>query len=182
MNSCPLHRRLRRHALTLFAPFTLLLFTSTIDANPASESAVQVEYITPDGLVLLLINGESNPAAALQNDGIIQCPLRKGETVFIIALPTAGAPGRLRLINESANASGELKIAVANSRLPADSPKWTNVDGAIPFVRKRLFDLLMLGVEARYVRLSFRVETPATIKGISIDPRALQRAASLAAN
>jgi hypothetical protein len=42
--------------------------------------------------------------------------------------------------------------------------------------------LLMLGVEARYVRLSFRVETPATIKGISIDPRALQRAASLAAN
>jgi hypothetical protein len=82
----------------------------------------------------------------------------------------------------SANVSGEMNIAVANSRLPADSPKWIRVDGAIPFVRKRLFDLLMLGVEARYVRLSFPVETPAAIKGISIDPRALQPTASLAEN
>lgn len=129
-----------------------------------------------------LINGQSNPTAALQNDGTIQCPLGEGETVFIIALPTAGALGRLRLINESANASGELKIAVANTQLPADSPKWISVNGAIPFVRKRLFDLLMLGVEARYVRLSFQVETPDSIKGISIDPHALRQAASLAAN
>jgi hypothetical protein len=40
----------------------------------------------------------------------------------------------------------------------------------------------MLGGDPRYVHLSFRVATPATIKGISIDPRALQQAASLAAN
>jgi len=181
MNASPLHPRLR-HALTLLAPLTLWLFASTIDADWAKEGGVQVECITPDGRVLPLINGQPNPTAALQNDGTIQCPLREGETVLIIALPTAGALGRLRLINESANASGELKIAVANTRLPADSPKWISVNGAIPFFRKRLFDLLMLGVEARYVRLSFRVETPAAIKGISIDPRALRQTASLAAN
>ena len=182
MNSSPRHPRFRQHALTLLAPITLFAFASTIDADSTNEGAVQVECITPDGRMLPLLNRESNPTAAWQNDGTIHCPLREGETVFIIALPKAGALGRLRLINESATASGELKIAVANSRLPAGSPEWTNVDGTIPFVCKRLFNLTMLGVEARYVRLSFRVETPATFKGISIDPWALQQAAALAAN
>jgi len=182
MNSSPLHLRLGRYALTLLAPFTLFAFASTTDADWTNEGAAQVECITPDGRVLPLLNGESNPIAAWQNDGTIHCPLREGETVFIIALPRAGALGRLQLINENATASGELKIAVANSRLSAGSPEWTNVDGTIPFVCKRLFNLSMLGVEARYVRLSFRVDTPATFKGISIDPRALQQAAALAAN
>jgi hypothetical protein len=42
--------------------------------------------------------------------------------------------------------------------LPADSPKWTEVDGIVPFAHKRLFKLSILGVETKFVRLSFRVE------------------------
>ena len=184
MNSSPFHSRLTRHALTLLAllPFAFLVSGSTIGADPANDGVAQVECITPDGRVLPLINGESNPAAALKNDGTIHCPLREGETVFIIALPTANVLGHLQFINENAAASGELKIAVSNSHLPADSPAWKSVDGTISFSRKRLFDLSMLGVDARYVRLSFRVEKSGTINGISIDLHALQQAASLAAN
>jgi hypothetical protein len=183
MNSSPFHPCLDRHALPLLAllPFTVLVLGSTINADAANAAVAQVECITPDGRILPLMNGESNPAAALKNDGTIHCPLREGETVFIIALPTASALGHLQFINENAAASGELKIAVSNSRLPADSPAWKTVDGTISFARKRLFDLSMLGVDARYVRLSFRVEKSGTINGISIDLRALQQAASLAA-
>ena len=68
---------------------------------------------------------------------------------------------RFTFVNENAAAEGELEIAVSNSALAADSPAWTAVDGAIPFVRKRLFNLSMIGVEARYVKLSFRVGSSA---------------------
>jgi hypothetical protein len=168
--------------LLQLVPLSVLVFASTTDAEPATDPAAQVECITPDGQVLPLVSGESNPAAALKDDGTIHCPLRAGETVFIIALPSPGMLDRLKFVNENADASGELKIAVSNSRLPADSPGWTAVEGAIPFVHKRLFKLSMLGVEARYVRLLFRVDKPDTINGVSIDPRALRQAASLAAN
>jgi hypothetical protein len=168
--------------LLQFLPLSLFVFGSTTNAAPASDQAPQVECITPDGQVLPLVNGESNPAAALNSDGTIHCPLRAGETVFIIAVPSPGMLGRLKFVNENSGASGELKIAVSNSRLPADSPEWTAVEGAVPFVHKRLFKLSMLGVEARYVRLLFRVDKPGTINGVSIDPRALREAASLAAN
>jgi hypothetical protein len=51
-----------------------------------------------------------------------------------------------------------LKISVSNYQLPASSPKWVPVDGNVNFTHKRLFNLSMLGVEARYLKLSFRVE------------------------
>ena len=66
---------------------------------------------------------------------------------------------RFTFVNENAAAHGELRIAVSNYRLPADSSKWTEVQGVIPFARKRLFNLSMLGVEAKYVRFSFHVDT-----------------------
>src|SRR5437773_917352 len=63
---------------------------------------------------------------------------------------------------------GELKISVSNYRLPASSSKWTEVEGVIPFARKRLFNLSMLGVEAKYVRLSFRVEKEGRIAALGL--------------
>jgi len=62
-------------------------------------------------------------------------------------------------VNENAAAAGELRISVSNYQLPAASPKWVEVDGSVTFSRKRLFNLSMVGVEARYVRLSFNVES-----------------------
>ena len=88
----------------------------------------------------------------------VSSPLPEGDTTFIIFLARSSALDRFTFINENKPARGELRIAVANEKLSADSDKWMSVEGAVPFKRKRLFNVSMLGVEAKYVRLTFHVE------------------------
>lgn len=129
-------------------------------------AATEIQCITPDGHVSPVSSAPQpaqNAPATIKDDDSISCPLREGQTVFIIAFPKIALLDRLTFVNENAAACGELNIAVSNYRLPADSPSWTAVDGAIPFARKRLFNLSMIGVEARYVKLSFRVQKPGEI-------------------
>jgi hypothetical protein len=93
----------------------------------------------------------------LEND-TISCSLPEGDTTFIISLERSAPLDRFTFINENTTAQGELRIAVSNEKLSADSDKWTPVDGATSFKRKRLFSVSVLGVEAKYVRLTFHVE------------------------
>jgi hypothetical protein len=129
----------------------------------------KIDCITPDGrLVAVHSAGEKNSSAAalIMDDDTLSCPLQEGETTFIISFPKTSLLDRFTFINENAEVQGEMKIAVANYRLPADSPKWTDVSGKTAFTSKRLFVLSMVGVEARYVKLSFHVERggrPATL-------------------
>jgi hypothetical protein len=88
----------------------------------------------------------------------VSSPLREGDTTFIIFLARSSTLDRFTFINENKPAHGELRIAVANEKLSADSDKWTSVDGAVPFKHSRLFNVSILGVEAKYVRLTFHVE------------------------
>jgi hypothetical protein len=88
----------------------------------------------------------------------VSCALKEGETTFIIELPKNLTSDRFTFLNQNAAACGELRIAVSDSVLPVDSPKWTQVDGIVPFAHKRLFKLSILGVETKFVRLSFRVD------------------------
>ena len=128
--------------------------------TPAADTA-QIECITPDGRVSAISHAhvaDPSTAATIIDDTTVSCPLRAGDTTFVIALPTNALRDRFTVINENAAACGELKIAIADSRLAADSPKWMAVDGTISFSHKRLFNLSMLGVETRFVRLSFHVE------------------------
>src|SRR5207249_1021034 len=96
--------------------------------------------------------------AAFVDPDTVSCVLREGETTFIIELPKNAPHDRFTFLNENAEACGELRIAVSDSPLPADSPKWTEVDGIVPFAHKRLFKLSILGVETKFVRLSFKVD------------------------
>jgi len=91
-------------------------------------------------------------------DKTIRCPLREGETTFIVSSPRNSSLDRVVLVNENLSARGELRIAISNDKLCALSNKWIPVDGSIHFRRKRLFNLSLVGVEARYVKLTFRVE------------------------
>lgn len=128
----------------------------------AATAAAEVECITPDGRVGGVShahNVDPTSAASIIDESTVSCPLREGDTTFVIAMPTNALRDRFTFINENAAACGELKIAVAASRLAADSPKWTEVDGIIPFSHKRLFNLSVLGVETRFVRLTFHVES-----------------------
>lgn len=84
--------------------------------------------------------------------------LKEGETTVVVRVPDPALLEKFALVNENAAARGQLKIAVADSCLPADDPKWVNVSGDVAFVHKRLFHLSLVGVEAKFVKLSFRVE------------------------
>ena len=102
------------------------------------------------------------------DDDTLSCPLQEGETTFIISFPKTSLLDRFTFVNENAAAQGEMKIAVSNYRLPADSPKWTEVSGKTEFTSKRLFNLSMVGVEARYVKLSFHVEKGGRIASLGL--------------
>jgi len=93
----------------------------------------------------------------LKND-TVSCSLPEGDTTFIISLERSSSRDRFTFINENTTARGELRIAVSNEKLSAGSDKWTPVDGATSFKRKRLFSVSVLGVDAKYVRLTFHVE------------------------
>ena len=130
-------------------------------AGGSAKNGAQIEYIAPDGQFSSLT--ATHPAhykqtAAFVDTDTISCVLKEGETTFIIELPNNAPRDRFTFLNENADACGELRIAVSDSQLPADSPKWTEVDGVVPFAHKRLFKLSMLGVETKFVRLSFKVD------------------------
>ena len=127
----------------------------------SQSNSPQVEYIAPDGKLCSLSAanpGAHQSTAAFVDRDTVSCVLKEGETTFIIELPSNTSRDRFTFLNENAAACGELRIAVSNSPLPADSPKWTEVDGIVPFAHKRLFKLSILGVDTKFVRLSFRVE------------------------
>jgi hypothetical protein len=102
------------------------------------------------------------------DDDTLSCPLQEGETTFIITFPRTSLLDRFTFINENAAVQGEMRIAVSNYRLPADSPKWTDVSGKTQFTSKRLFNLSMVGVEARYVKLSFHVAKGGRIASLGL--------------
>jgi hypothetical protein len=131
----------------------------------------KVDCITPDGrLVAVPSASEKNSSAAalIMDDDTLSCPLQEGETTFIISFPKTSPLDRFTFVNENAEVKGEMKIAVSNYRLPASSPKWIEVSGKTAFTHKRLFNLSMVGVEARYVKLSFHVEKGGRIASLGL--------------
>jgi hypothetical protein len=150
------------------------------DARPTDQQkdrarmncGAQIECVTPDGhagQVARLDAHDPGAIALIADDDTVTCLLQAGETNFVIELPQKGVPDRFTFLNEN-SAHGELKIAVSNERLPTNSPEWTEVDGVIPFAHKRLFGVSLLGVDAKFVRLSFHVEKEGRIAAVIIDP------------
>ena len=111
-------------------------------------------------LAFLLLNQQKssgqNPASFTLNDQPLHYSLPEGETTLIIRIPKASLLEHFTFINEE-TVRGALKIAVASSLLHATDPNWNAVSGDIAFAHKRHFNLSMVGVDARYVKLSFRV-------------------------
>src|SRR6202140_1374707 len=140
-------------------------------AGSPTKDTTQIEYIAPDGQFSSLTAAHlapHKPTIAFVDDDTVSCVLKEGETTFIIELPNNVARDRFTFLNENAAACGELRIAVSDSPLPPDSPKWTEVDGIVPFAHKRLFELSMLGVEAKYMKLLFHVEKAVQMTGLGL--------------
>jgi hypothetical protein len=103
----------------------------------------------------------------VMDEDTVSSPLPEGDTTYVIFLARTSTLDRFTFINENKPARGELRIAVANEKLSADSDKWTSVDGAVSFQGKRLFNVSILGVEAKYVRLTFHVEHEGNIESLN---------------
>jgi hypothetical protein len=132
---------------------------ATSDKTPDIPQMSVVERVLSDGQdapAALKSQAEKN-ILTLDND-TVSCSLPEGDTTFIVSLVRSSPLDCFTVINENLAARGELRIAVSNEKLAADSDKWTPVDGAVSFKRKRLFNVSMLGVEAKYIRLTFHVE------------------------
>lgn len=152
------------------------------ETDPAEESntaknlarmncGAKIDYIAPDGRLVAVPTAaqkDSSATALIMDDDTLSCPLQEGESTFIISFPKTSLLDRFTFVNENAEVQGEMKIAVSNYRLPAESPKWTEVSGKTAFTSKRFFNLSMVGVEARYVKLSFRVEKGGRIAGLGL--------------
>jgi hypothetical protein len=146
-------------SLGLISASLLVIADPSLAGDPANAGP-QIEYVAPDGKVCSVPTTtptHQSTAAYIDRD-TISCELKEGETTFIIELPNNAPRDRFTFLNENAAACGELRIAVSNSPLAADSPQWTEVDGIVPFAHKRLFKLSILGVDTKFVRLSFRVD------------------------
>lgn len=161
--------------LSLFATTGLLWLTASIGwaTETASESSskgnasaqmncgARIECVTPDGRtgqVSKMPAEDPGATALIMEDDTVTCLLQEGETNFVIELPQKALLDRFTFLNENGVARGELTIAVSNHRLRADSPDWVPVEGIVPFAHKRLFGVSLLGIEAKFVRLSFHVE------------------------
>ncbi len=148
---------------------------SAEESNTAKNLArmncgAQIECITPDGRSVQVadMRDREQAPAALILDNTLSCPLQEGRTTFIIKLASVSQLDRFNFVNENAAAAGQLKIAVSNYQLPAASNKWVEVAGEVSFAHKRFFNLSLLGVEARYVRLSFEVAKPGQIAALGL--------------
>jgi hypothetical protein len=135
----------------------------TVSATPEDTPNIPqmsvVERALSDGhyAPVALKSQEENNILTLDND-TVSCSLPEGDTTFIISLIRNSPLDRFTLINENLAARGEFRIAVSIEKLSAERDKWTPVNGAVSFKRKRLFSVSMLGVEAKYIRLTFHVE------------------------
>ena len=130
----------------------------------------RIDCVTPDGQqahVAKLPASDPGAAALIMEDDTITCLLQEGRTDFVVELPKTSQLDRLTFLNENAVARGELKIAVSNERLKADSAGWVEVEGIVPFSHKRLFGVSLVGIEAKFVRLSFQVEKPGRVAALA---------------
>ena len=139
--------------------FSSAVLQLTFGAEPNTTASAKTSAKNPSRI-------DSSPKAVclpqtgrliMKND-TISCPLPAGESTFIISFLRTSRLDRLTFVNENANVKGEMRIAVSNHPLPADSPKWIEVSGKTAFTQKRRLNLSMVGVEARFVKLSFHVK------------------------
>jgi hypothetical protein len=159
--------------LTVVAEETVAAFDVS---NPAKNLArmncgATISLVGADGRALVApstTEGDSNLTALILDDDTLSYPLQEGETTFLLTFPRVSLLDRFTFVNENAAAEGEMKIFVSNSRLTADSPKWVEVNGRTQFTGKRLVNQSLLGVEARYVKLSFRVAKAGRIAGLGL--------------
>jgi hypothetical protein len=149
----------------LFAGESTVVTEITDSSNPAKNLArmncgATIDILGPNERVRAFSSAtqkESGATALIMDDDTLSYALEEGDTTFVLTFPKTSLLDRFTFVNENAGAEGDVQISVSNYRLPVQSPKWVEVSGSSSFTGTRLFNLSLLGVEARYVKLSFHV-------------------------
>jgi hypothetical protein len=147
-----------------------------VTANVAKNLArlncgAHIDRVLPGGnveAVPVAMDNSDNPAALVLDDNTLSCPLPVGDSTFIITLSRIAVLQRFAFINQNASAQGEFELAVSNYRLGSHDPKWVSVQSGAAFTGKRLVTLPVLGMEARYVKLTFHVKKQGRLAGIAL--------------
>jgi len=103
-------------------------------------------------------------AALLCNDPTIGYALPSGSTTLLVSFAKIETIDSICFLNRGAK--GEVKIAISNAKLPADSPQWHEV--AQQQLTSDAVKAKMGPSEAKYVRLTFDVTEPGRIAGFGI--------------
>lgn len=130
-----------------------------------------IDRILPGGKIVTFAGGADNssdPSTLLLDDNTLSCPLSLGDNVFVVTLPHVSVLQRFAFINRNAAAQGDFEVAVSNYRLGSTDPAWTSVQRTTPFDKERLINQPMLGVEARYVRLTFHVRKEGQLAALAL--------------
>ena len=151
--------------LAIWITFVLLALAQRLSASdtPGSTTDANSNATLPATNQELKVDCASGTKLASTASHTLSCPLQEGETTFVITLPKIASFDSFTFVNENSDVQGEMKIAISNNRLPAHSPEWIEVNGKTEFASKRLFNVSLIGVEARYLKLSFHVEKGSSI-------------------
>jgi hypothetical protein len=177
----------RRITLCRGIAATALLFTGftafaedtgevSATANQAKNLArlncgAHIDRILPGGKIVTFTNSpqdSADPSTLLLDDNTLSCALALGDNVFVVTLPHISVLQRFAFINRNATAQGEFEVAVSNYRLGSTDPAWTKVQRPTSFDKERFINLAMLGVEARYVRLTFHVRKEGQLAALAL--------------
>lgn len=160
--------------VTVHAAFAGEATTGAYDlSNPAKNLArmncgATIDRIDANGRAIVVTERASSAGNLILDDDTLNYPLPEGDTTFVVSFPRISTLDRFTFVNENAAAAGEIKIAVSNYRLAANSRKWIEVNSDTSFTGKRLFDLSLAGTEARYVKISFHATRGGLIAGLGL--------------
>lgn len=134
------------------------------------SSGARIEWTAPDTQTARdsVSNQTANNDALIIDEKNVSCPLPEGETTFVIKMSSPSFLDRFTFVNEDVTTATQLKISVSDKALPAASPEWMEVEGNVAFQQKRKFNLSMVGVSARYVKLCFRVEKAERVAALGL--------------
>lgn len=145
-------------------------------ANSAKNLArlncgAHIERILPGGRVDTF-GGTGGPigdsSALVLDDDTLSCPLAVGDNTFVITLPRISVLQRFAFVDRNAVAQGEFELAVSNYRLGSSDSSWKTVVRPTSFGKDSVITAPMLGVEARYVRLTFHVKKEGHLSALSL--------------
>lgn len=103
-------------------------------------------------------------ASFLSGDPTPVYQLKSGTTTLLVSLAKIENVDRIALLNIEAN--GSVAIATASAKLPANSPQWH--DAGQQDLSSGLITAKIGPAEAKYVRLTFNVNTPGQIGGFGV--------------